>query len=296
MASTERAHRPTLAKTLAREWLSPGVVRLARRLLAYLRPPPWEYVPGGWQAAGTKARGWEAESIVAVEAAKWARFVRLTQGNGPLGLAHEALRPVTEDYAAHNTMMAFAYVLALAARHKDRISILDWGGGLGHYYLLSRAFLPDLELDYHCKDLPLMCRRGRELLPDVRFHETVESCAGRRYDLVLSSSSLHYSENWRDVAAQLAGMTGSYLYITRIPMVRHVPSFVVLQRPYGVGYRTEYLGWFLKRDELLDALQAQGMELVREFLIEERPLVHRAPEQGEYQGFLWRPAPGRNGT
>ena len=113
---------------------------------------------------------------------------------------------------------------------------------------------------------------------------------------MLSSSSLHYSENWRDVAAQLAGMTGSYLYITRIPMVRHVPSFVVLQRPYGVGYRTEYLGWFLNRDELLDALQVRGMELVREFLIEERPFVHRAPEQGEYQGFLWRPASGRNGT
>jgi putative methyltransferase (TIGR04325 family) len=127
-------------------------------------------------------------------------------------------------------------------------------------------------------------------LPDVHFHETVESCLGRRYDLVLSSSSLHYSEKWREVAALLVEMTGSYLYITRIPIVQRAPSFVVLQRPYSLGYRTEYLGWFLNRHEFLDALRALGMELVREFLVEERPFVHRAPEQGEYRGFLWRPA------
>jgi len=277
------------AKAFAQDWLSPGVIRLARRMLAYISPPPWEYVSRGWRGAEKSARGWHAESIVAVEAGRWQQFARLAQGNGPLGLSHEARQPATQDYAAHNTIMAFAYVLALTARGRDRVSVLDWGGGLGHYYLLSKALVPDLELDYHCRDLPLMCQRGRELLPEIGFHESVESCRGRQYDLVLSSSSLQYSENWREVAAQLTEMTGSYIYVTRIPIVRRVPSFVVLQRPHSVGYRTEYVGWFLNRQELLETFEAQGMELVREFLIQERPLVHHAPEQGEYRGFLWRP-------
>jgi putative methyltransferase (TIGR04325 family) len=277
------------ARAFAQDWLSPGMIRLARRLLAYLRPPSWEYLPEGWPKIGPRARGWDAASTVAVETATWAQFMRLTQGTGPLGLAHETNELTRQDYAAHNTMMAFAYVLALAGRGAERFSFLDWGGGLGHYYLLSKALVPELELDYHCKDLPLICQRGRELLPDAHFHETVESCRGRTYDLVLSSSSLHYSENWREVAAQLAEMTGSYLYITRIPIVRRAASFVVLQRPYRAGYRTEYPGWFLNNDEFLDALHSLGMELVREFLIDERPFVHRAPEQGEYRGFLWRP-------
>lgn len=34
--------------------------------------------------------------------------------------------------------------------------MLDWGGGLGAYYVYSRALLPDLELDYHCRELPLL--------------------------------------------------------------------------------------------------------------------------------------------
>ena len=281
------------AKRWAREWVPPGAVRLARSALAHLRPAPWEYVPGGWPAS--RASGWGAESIVATQSEKWAEFVRAAGGNGPLGVSHEARRPGNRDYAAHNTVMAFAYVLALVARSKARVSVLDWGGGLGHYYVLSRALVPDLELEYHCRDLPTLCAKGRELLPEVRFHEDPESCMGRRYDLVLASSSLQYSEDWRDTVGRLVRMTGSHLYVTRTPVVRHAPSFVVVQRPHEVGYHTEYPGWFLNRQELLQGVEALGMERVREFLIDERPFVHNAPEQGEYRGFLWRPA-GRAGA
>lgn len=277
-------------RAFARDWIPPGAVRLGRRMLARLRPSQWEYVPGGWRAGLAKVRGWDAEGVAAAEGEKWQEFAHLVNGPGPLGIPHEARRPDRLDYAAHNTIMAFAYVLALAARGRERVSVLDWGGGLGHYYLLGRALVPDVALEYHCKDLDIMCRRGRELLPEVRFHDDVESCLGHRYDLVLASSSLQYSEHWRDVAAQLASMTGSYLYITRTPTVLRSPSFAVIQRPYRLDYRTEYLGWFLNRRELLDALQALGMELAREFLIDERPFVPRAPEQCEYRGFLWRPA------
>ncbi len=280
------------ARAFAEQWLSPGMVRLGRRVLGMVRPAPWEYVPGGWAGAGTRTRGWNVEGVAEAEAAKWAQFKRTVEGTGPLGLSHEAPGPGRLDYASHNTTMAFGYVLALAAHGKTRISVLDWGGGLGHYYLLARALVPEVELEYHCKDLPIICGRGRILLPEVHYHDEVESCLGRRYDLVVASSSLHYSEHWREIAAQLVAMTGSFLFVTRTPVVFRSPSFVVVQRPTRFHYGTEYLGWFLNRAELLDALDSLGTELVREFLVDERPFVHRAPEQCEYRGFLWR----RRGT
>jgi putative methyltransferase (TIGR04325 family) len=207
----------------------------------------------------------------------------------PLGVSHEASLPTNNDYAAHNTMMVYAYVIALAARKKDRISLLDWGGGIGHYYIISKVLMPEIEIDYHCKDLPLLCKGGQELLPEAKFHEKEEECFTRVYDLVLASSSLHYSEDWQRVVQRLASVTESYLYITRIPVVHRSASFVVVQRPYQYGYQTEYLCWFLNREEFLVQLDSLQMELVREFLIQERPQVHNAPEQGEYRGFLFRP-------
>src|SRR5205814_1473746 len=85
-----------------------------------------------------------------------------------LGLNHEA--PVAEieraaDLSAHNLLVSFGYVLALTARDRDGISVLDWGGGIGHYYALGRALLRGVEIEYTSRDLPLLSARGRELLP-----------------------------------------------------------------------------------------------------------------------------------
>src|SRR5262249_18524205 len=86
-----RMHPKT--KALAQEWLPPGPIRRARRLLGYVRPPSWEYAPQGWRAGDRPPDGWHAQSVAEVEAEKWHEFVRLTQGNGPLGLSHEAPFP-----------------------------------------------------------------------------------------------------------------------------------------------------------------------------------------------------------
>jgi putative methyltransferase (TIGR04325 family) len=275
--------------------LPPACVDLARaalgsRLLGGTRE--WEYLPGGWEEHDGRVAGWNVASVAQTQRSKWDEFRRAVQGTGPLGVAHEAARPSAEDYAAHNTVACFGYVLALAARGKDRLSLLDWGGGLGHYAVLARALLPDTALDYHCKDLPLLCRAGREVLPDATFHEDDGAALARRYDLVLASSSLQYSRDWRGTLAGLAAAAAGYLYVTRLPVVRRAPSFVVVQRPHRYGYHTEYLGWFLNREELLGHARGLGVELVREFLIQERPAVPGAPEQPEYRGFLFRARPG----
>jgi putative methyltransferase (TIGR04325 family) len=184
--------------------------------------------------------------------------------------------------------MVYAYVLALAAKTKDRVSILDWGGGIGHYYVLSKALLPDVGIDYHCKDLPLLCQHGRTLFPEATFYEDDEKCFEKTYDLVLASSSLQYSQDWERVASRLASVSRPYLLISRLPIVHSVPSFVAVQRAYPYGYQTEYLGWHLNRETFLNHVTSRGMELVREFLIFHRPHIHNAPEQGEDRGFLFK--------
>jgi putative methyltransferase (TIGR04325 family) len=291
-------------KALAKHCLPPILIEAARQLLhrsrlvqvsGHGKVPEWEYVPEGWRRKDPRLKGWNVESILETQKAKWPDFLHMVQGNGPLGttnrrgVACEASAPSANDYAVHNTIMAYAYVIARASWKRQRISLLDWGGGIGHYYLIGKALVPDVEIEYHCKDVPILCQGGRELLPEARFYENEAECFARTYDLVLASSSLHYSEDWQSVAEGLARATRSYLYITRFPIVPRRASFVALQRPYQFGYQTEYLCWFLNREEFLTYMSILEMELIREFLINERPYVYKAPEQGEYRGFLFRP-------
>jgi putative methyltransferase (TIGR04325 family) len=295
-------------RELAKRCLPPIVIEAAREVLkgkdriqgsGLSNVPEWEYVPEGWRRQDPRVKGWNVKSILETQKAKWPDFLRMVQGNGPLGaaprpaIACETSVLSDNDYAAHNTLMAYAYVIARASWKRDRISLLDWGGGIGQYYFISKALLPEIEIEYHCKDVPILCQGGRELLPEARFYEKEEECFARTYDLILASSSLHFSEDWKSVAQRLAVATRSYLYITRFPIVHRLPSFVVIQRPYQYGYQTEYLCWFLNREEFLTYMSTLKMELIREFLIYEQPSVHKAPEQGEYRGFLFRPSRGK---
>ena len=103
----------------------------------------------------------------------------------------------------------------------------------------------------------------------------------------MSSSSLQYSEDWRQDLRKLA-RAAAYVYVTRIPVVFEAPSFVTLQRAYVYGYGTEFLGWFFNRQELLEAASQARLAFVREFLLGPHARVWRAPEQTEYRGYLFR--------
>ena len=148
--------------------------------------------------------------------------------------------------------------------------------------------LPGVKISYHWRDLPLFATRARRLLPDVHFYDD-DACLSRTYDLVLASGSLQYAQDWRDVLGKLAEASRTSLYVTRLPVVLRSGSFVVVQRAYAYHYETEYLGWVLNREELLDAASATGMRFRREFLLAAGPHhVHGAPETTHERGFLFQ--------
>ena len=252
----------------------------------------WEYIPEGWAYAEThrEVKGWNVQDVLEVYKQKWPKFVAMTRGTGPLGVAHESALTSNTDINSHNTIMAFAYAIALAAHRLESLSMLDWGGGIGHYYLLAKALLPNVRIDYHCKDVPVLAEYGAQLFPQQHFYPD-ESCLERTYDFVMASASMHYTEDWQALLAGLARATQSYLYITRLPTVLQAPSFVFIQRPYAYEYNTEYLGWCLNRASFLNEAEKSGLTLVREFVIAERPPIANAPEQCQYRGFLFR-SPG----
>jgi putative methyltransferase (TIGR04325 family) len=181
--------------------------------------------------------------------------------------------------------MTFGYVLVLAAREKSTISLLDWGSGIGHYALFARALLPEVRIDYHGMDFPALCEEGRRVLPEATFLDTGDELDGS-YDLVVASGALQYADRWSSTLGDLLRAAGSFIYIVTT-VVRHAPSFVVVQRPYKYGYDTDLTQWMLNRDELVSVAEEHGFTLRREFLNEEMAPIEGAPERGATVGFLF---------
>jgi len=267
-------------RRIAKQLIPPILLEAAERVLAPSRATlsTWEYVPEGWHRQG-EIRGWNDLSVVDVIRRDWHEWVSKLNEK----------KPLSDKLSEHNALMCYGYVLTLASRGRALVSVLDWGGGAGHYYLMSKALLPTVDIDYYVFDVPCVCKLGRDLVPDIHFYADSALIPRKRYTLVLASNSLQYFEDWRSVVCKLSSMTERLLYITGLPVVNDTSSFVVLQRPYGKGYGTEFIGWFLNRKEFLSHVEDTGMELQREFIIGYRPTVHGAPEQGEYRGFLFKP-------
>ena len=255
--------------------------------------PEWEYAPEGWRRTTSDPHltGWNVAGVADAYRSKWESYLRALEGPAPLGIYHEVQEGEevgTDDVAAHNMLVSFAYVLALASRGKERISLLDWGGGIGHYAVLAERVLPDVEIDYTCRELPRIVQVARELGAPGRFVDD-DSWRDRTYGLVMASGSLQYSEDWCATLGQLAEAAEVYTYITRLPLARDVPSFTVIQRAYAYGYDTEYLGWVVNREELLACAEGFGLELVREFLLDAWLSARGAPESPTgHGGFLFR--------
>lgn len=251
--------------------------------------PEWEVVPEGWERAATdeSIHGWNVPEVVDAYVRNWNDLTSNFESPRPLGVTDPG---DPENFFRHNVLVSFAYVLALSARLKTSMSILDWGGGLGQYGFLSRVLLPDTEIRYHCRDLSLLTQRGKALFPNAEFHNS-NSCLQQRYDLVLASGSLQYTQAWKGILGLLAAAAAGYLYVTRVPVVSSSPSFVVLQRAERYGYETSFLGWVFNRSELLRHTRSLGMDLVREFLVSPPLAIRNTPEPVDQRGFLFRPRP-----
>lgn len=258
--------------------------RLVQRVHRMVMPELLEYAPRGWDTPlDREERGWSAPRVVEEERRKWNEYARLVGGTGPLGFSHEASLAGDDNILFHNLNYTFGYAVMRAAWGRDRVSVLDWGGGLGHYYLLARSFLPrELELEYHCRDLPALVAVGRELAPQVVWHED-DTCLGRRYDLVVVSGSLQYCREWKQFLARLRQSVGSYLLLTRTPVVSGAPTFVAVQRAYG----TKMLHQQFNQGELLRELERLGFMMIREIALGDPVCIKNAPEDALLKGWLF---------
>lgn len=274
-----------LLKEIAKLCLPPILVRCLQRLRRPASPPVLVYVPECWRILHSSRRpgDWNLESVVQAERAKWDTFCRLLQGTGPLGFSHESDDlTVIRNLSFHNIHITYAYVLALVAHRKTCVSVLDWGGGLGHYYRLGKAVLPEITLDFHCKEVPLMAAEGLVLNPEVRWY-TDESCLKRSYDLVMINGSLQYIEDWAGTLRQLARVVEGYLFLSRLPVVDRGGPHVAIQRVY----QTEILHQQLDEQAVLQVIASEGLHLVREFVVGDRPHIQGAPAPCELRSWLF---------
>lgn len=137
--------------------------------------------------------------------------------------------------------------------------VLDFGGGLGESYLLTKASVPeDTNLVFHIHEVPEVCAAGRELYGEngPSFVDRILE-AHTSYDVVHLGSSIHYIEDWAGCIASCAAMAKRYLSFVDLP-AGEIPTFATTQ----TYYESKIPVWFFNLKEFVDQVEAQGFSLV----------------------------------
>jgi putative methyltransferase (TIGR04325 family) len=273
-------------KNFVKLFLPPILLEFERYVVNKLGEHPWlEYAPAGWNTVLPHIEniGWNSIPAVETEKTKWQAFCANLEGTSSLAFAHEHTDLSAMCVSFHNINLTYAYVLALAAYRKETVSVLDWGGSLGHYYMMGKAVLPDVKIDFHCKEVPLLAELGKQVNPQVHWYSD-ESCLARTYDLVMLNGVLQYIQDWPETLRRISPAVKRYLFFGLLPLVERGSGFVALQRHYGA----EMLHEQFNRRALLEVIEGTGLCLKREFVTGYRPSIKNAPEQCELRSWLFK--------
>lgn len=268
--------------------LPPILLKFITNNLGYFNLAPWEYVKEGFDYP-INSQGWNLEQIAELQFQKWPEYSKRIFSTGGFGINHESEMALGNAPFFHNLLVSFAYVITLSANKKKNVNFLDWGGGIGHYGLLANEILKplDLHLNYYCYDFEVFGKVGQKLNLGYNFFSNTDQYLNVEFDLIMASSSIWYEKNWKDGVDHLCKYQTQYLYITRMIFIAKEQSYVAIQRPKSMGYKTEYLFWIINKYDFIDYLLSKGFKLLREFEFGETLPIFKAPEQGTFSGFLF---------
>jgi putative methyltransferase (TIGR04325 family) len=163
------------------------------------------------------------------------------------------------DYSSRQRNALLPVIAATVLHERERVSILDFGGGLGTGFMVLAAAVPEARAraDYRVVEVDGIWQTGRALFaskPGPMFLD--ELPAGGRFDLVHTASAIQYVEDWRGIVRRLAAYQATYLAFSDI-FVGGFESFVTLQNYYGSRIRH----WFLNLREFVGEVERTGYRL-----------------------------------
>jgi putative methyltransferase (TIGR04325 family) len=163
------------------------------------------------------------------------------------------------DYSLRQRNALLPTVVAMLLAGRNRIGVLDFGGGFGTGYMVLASAGGALtnRVEYQVVEVDGVCRLGRELFAGKQGPTFQSSLPDHgSFDVVHTASALQYIADWRSVVARLAGYGALYLVFADC-FVGRFPSYVTLQNYYGSHIRH----WFLNFQEFSDEVGRHGYTL-----------------------------------
>lgn len=210
-----------------------------------------------WEQAVQKASGYDDPRIL-----EQVKNAALAVKNDPSLFARDGLIFSTPQY----TYPLLAALLKIAVEREGKLSVLDFGGGLGSTYYAFKNYCPAVKLQWSVIEQPTFVTWGNDFLQDgmLSFYENISSLL-QSIDVIILSGTLQYLEHPYVLLNELIALNAPYFLLDRTwcdetakkdqILVEHVPEHI---------YKSSYPCWLFNYNNL-KAMFANHYQMLFEF-------------------------------
>ena len=107
------------------------------------------------------------------------------------------------------------------------LNVLDFGGGGGYHYFISKIILNDnIKLNWNVVETKSIVDFSESVSNnELKFYKSIEDASidNDRFDLIIASSSIQYCKNQEEILRQLIALNSKNIFITRTPFTTNTP-------------------------------------------------------------------------
>ncbi|MEO7067471.1 MAG: methyltransferase, TIGR04325 family [Rhodanobacter sp.] len=259
-------------------WISPGLRHIANRILGADITYKGPYAD--WMQAVQDSVGYDQADILSRVADATAQVL---QGDADF---EQDGKPMYGTPPPSHTLAA---LLMGAVQDHGRLSVLDFGGGLGSHYLRWRKWLSTISgIKWCVVEQPHFVVKGRQIfsdLPAVVFEETIEQAKRYNPNVVIASGVLQFLREPFATLDELIALGTRVIVLDRTPFIPGDNAQPMTQHvPKQLG-ATSYPLWLIPRASVYTRLRKHYIPLC-EFLTQDAP-VQAGRVNANYAGCVW---------
>lgn len=152
-----------------------------------------------------------------------------------------------------------ALMLRIAVKHRQSLSVLDFGGSLGSSYFQNRDFFNEIKLMWGVVEQEHYIEFGNEHVAEknLKFYYDVESCIlEMRPTVLLLSGVIQCLENPDEWLTKFKSLHIENILFDRTAFIEGDDRLTVQKVPKEI-YSASYPAWFFNRDKFIKALEPE---------------------------------------
>ncbi|MEW5838435.1 MAG: methyltransferase, TIGR04325 family [Pseudomonadota bacterium] len=264
--------------TWARRWLPQGLRDALNRAIGYAIYFRGDYPD--WAAAKADASGYDEGSLLSR-----LKDAALAVKSGAAAWEQDGV--VWEHIPLNMPILAMLSRVALS--DGGRLSVLDFGGGLGSSYFQCRDFLrPVAQVSWTVVEQPNLAKIGREDIArdDLRFYDDLDlALKEQNPNVFIFSGVLQYLPNPWSILSRATSTGAKFLIIDRHPCSINNEKITVQVIPSHI-YAASYPCWIFDCAAMKNKLLS-NYELLAEWIGKDPP-IRGHNKEAEYRGYFFQ--------